>query len=798
MKKLTVILLFCLAGISLLAQTDYQRNILFDSDWKFFKGGKQGAEKPGFNDSDWRKLDLPHDWSIEDLPGTQSPFNADAVGQTGTGFTEGGIGWYRKTFIISEGDKDKIIQLQFDGVYMNAEVWLNGQLVGKHAYGYTTFLFDITDKILFGKENILAVKVQNVGENSRWYSGSGIYRHVWLNILNPVHFSQWGTFIATPEITADKARVIIKTNITNTIENAVSIEIKTILLNVQNQVVGATRVQKQINPKTSIEVEQDAEVLNPELWSIDSPALYKAVVELYLGEQMIDRNSSKFGIRTISFDAAKGFQLNGKTIKLKGGCVHHDNGPLGAKAYDRAEYRKVELHKASGYNALRSAHNPPSTALLEACDSLGILFIDEAFDMWKTGKNAFDYHLYFDENWKKDIESMVLRDRNHPSIILWSIGNEIPDMDNPKTVEVASMLANHVRELDATRPVTAAVNGVSDAKDAFMASLNVVGYNYAPEKYVSDHQRKPERVMVATESSPMLAFKYWMGVTDNPWVVGDFVWTSFDYIGEASIGWLGYWPHGGFYPWNLAYCGDIDICGWKRPQSYYRDALWQNQNALSIFVKSPTPSFELNPIKEEWSQWDWHDVLADWNWNGYENKPLEVSIYSSCEQVELFLNDKSLGKKPVSRTTEFMAKWEVPYQPGSLKAVGYRNNKQVTLSELKTAGEPENIKLSAEKTVLKADGQDLSYITVELTDSDEIRNPKSENLVQFELDGPGEIIAVGNAKPNSLESYTLPKRKAWQGRCMVIVKTKKQAGAITLKAKSENLKTASIQLEVKK
>jgi beta-galactosidase len=796
MKKLTVILLFCLAGISLTAQTNFQRNILFDSDWKFFKGGIQGAEKPGFNDSDWRKLDLPHDWSIEDLPGTQSPFNANAVGQTGAGFTEGGIGWYRKSFIIPEGDKEKTIQLQFDGVYMNAEIWLNGQMVGKHAYGYTTFLFDISDKILVGKENILAVKVQNLGENSRWYSGSGIYRHVWLNILNPVHFSQWGNFISTPEITADKSRVNIKTNITNTFEKAVSVEIKTILLNAQNHVVGTTRVLKQINSKSSIEVEQDAKVLKPELWSTDSPALYKAVVELYLGEQMIDRNISKFGIRTIRFDATNGFQLNGKTIKLKGGCVHHDNGPLGAKAYDRAEFRKVELHKASGYNALRSAHNPPSTALLEACDSLGMLFIDEAFDMWQVGKNAFDYHLYFEANWKKDIESIVLRDRNHPSIILWSIGNEIPDMDNPETVEVAKMLSDYVRKLDASRPVTAAVNGMSDKKDAFIATLDVTGYNYAPERYVSDHQRKPDRVMVATESSPMLAFKYWMGVNDNPWVVGDFVWTSFDYIGEASIGWLGYWPKGSFFPWNLAFCGDIDICGWKRPQSYYRDALWQNPKALSIFVKSPTPSFELNPNKEEWSQWDWHDVLADWNWSGFENKPLEVNIYSSCEQVELFLNNKSLGKKPISRATEFMAKWEVPYQAGELKAIGYRGKKQINTAILQTTGEPTQIKLSVDRSKIKADSQDLCYITVELLDQNGVRNPKAENLMKFEIDGPGGIVGVANANPVSLESYQLPQRKAWQGRCLVIVKSDDQKGKIVLKASSAGLTSSTIVLQV--
>jgi len=798
MKQSTIFLLLFLTVFSLTAQTNFQRNIPFDNDWRFFRGGNQAAERQNFDDSKWRKIDLPHDWSIENIPGTSSPFTHVAIGQTGTGFTAGGTGWYRKAFTIEEKDKGNRIQVQFDGVYMNSELWVNGQSIGKHPYGYTGFQFDITEKIKFGQTNYIAIKVQNEGENSRWYSGSGIYRHVWLNILHPVHIAQWGTYITTPEINTANAKGNIKTTIVNETKMNTELLVKTTIRNSKNITVAFVETKKNIEAGNSFQLEQNVDIKTPELWSVDAPVLYTVFTELYHDNKLIDNYSSKFGIRTIGFDAKNGFQLNGKSMKLKGGCVHHDNGPLGSKAYDHAEFRKIALLKASGYNAVRSAHNPPSPAFLNACDSLGLLVIDEAFDMWTTGKNAYDYHLYFDKNWQKDIESMVIRDRNHPSIILWSIGNEIPDMDSTATVSVADMLAKHVRSLDATRPVIAAVNGMSENKDAFISTLNIAGYNYAPEKYVTDHQRKPDRVMVATESSPLLAFNYWMGVVDNPWVIGDFVWTSFDYIGEASIGWLGYWPNGGFYPWTLAFCGDIDICGWKRPQSFYRDALWGNGSAVSMFVKAPKISFDINPNKETWSQWDWHDVLADWNWKGYENKPLEVQVYSQCDQVELFLNGKSIGKKDCNRSTEFIAKWNVPYQAGMLKAVGYKNKKQIGVCELKTTGEPVRLKLTADRTELKNNNQDLSYITVELTDDNGLRNPKADNLVTFEIEGPGEIIAVGNANPISIESYTLPKRKAWQGRCLVIVKTKKETGSITLIAKSKNLKSASIQLEAVK
>jgi beta-galactosidase len=549
--------------------------------------------------------------------------------------------------------------------------------------------------------------------------------------------------------------------------------------------------------------DQNAKIKDPELWSCDAPALYKEVTEIYSNSKLLSRDTNSFGIRDISFDVDNGFRLNGKTLKLKGGCFHNDNGPLGSKQYDRAEERKVELLKASGFNAIRCSHNPPSPAFLKACDRLGMLVIDEAFDCWNYGKNPYDYHLYFKDWWKKDIESMVLRDRNHPSIIMWSIGNEIPERGNAEGVATAKMLAHYIKSLDSTRAITSAVNGMNEDKDPFFAQLDVAGYNYAAggggvkeNVYAEDHKRVPGRIMVGTESYPLEAFDSWMAVVDHPYVIGDFVWTAYDYIGEASIGWLGYFQKQYFFPWNLAYCGDIDICGWKRPQSYYRDALWK-EGQLSLFVKPPVPSFKLNPEKETWAKWNWHDEVSNWNWKGYENKPLKVTVYSSCPQVELFLNGKSLGKKPTNRSAKFMASWMVPYHEGTLKAIGYDDqNKIINSSQIVTASKPAAIKLSADRTNIKANNEDLSYVTVELDDAKGNRNPVAGNLVKFEISGPGTIAGVGNANPVSLESYQLPQRKAWHGRCLVILKSGKTAGQIRLKAVSGDLKSASMVINV--
>lgn len=727
---------------------------LFDDDWLFYRGNAQGAENPAFNDKEWRKLDLPHDWSIEDLPGTNSPFSQGAISQVSGGFTTGGTGWYRKHFTISK--KTAKIILQFDGIYMNATIWLNGKKLGKHPYGYTTFSFDITDKITEGKENVLAVEVRNEGENSRWYAGSGIYRHVWLKS------NQHNIFITTPAVNKNSATVVIKTN------------------------QGA--ITKIYNPKGKLLTTQSSApsanqqflISKPSLWSVDTPNLYKAIT-------IIDQDtiSTTFGIRTFTVDAVNGARLNGRPIKLKGGCVHHDNGPLGAKAYDRAEERKVALLKASGYNAIRCAHNPPSPAFLDACDRLGMLVVDEAFDTWKDPKNPEDYHVYFKDWWQRDIESMVNRDRNHPSIIMWSIGNEIPHREKPEVAALAHTLREYLLQLDSTRLITCGVNGIAPDKDTFLSALDVSGYNYALDKYEPDHARVPDRVIMATESFPLDAGAYWEGVIKHLWVIGDFVWTAFDYIGEASIGWLGYMQHQGFYPWNLAYCGDIDICGWKRPQSYYRDALWM-PDQLSLFVHPPQPTYALNPDKVDWSRWEWQDVTDSWNWPGNEGKPLEVVAYSSYEQVELFLNGRSLGKKAVK---DHSASWQVPYTKGTLTAVA--GKKKASLS---TTGPALRLQLQSDTLQLSPNNQDLAYITVNVLDSAGHRHPYDTSLINFKVEGPATIVGVGNADPRSLESNQASQRKAFHGRALVIIKAGKTPGAIRLIASNPNLQAAEITL----
>jgi beta-galactosidase len=804
MKKLLLFFTSCMLipGV-LIAQNIENGTNRFDSDWRFHLGGALSAESLKFDDTQWRVVDLPHDWSIENLPGTKSPFDRDAIGQASVGFTRGGTGWYRKTFTLPQGQSTKRIVIQFDGVYMNPEIWINGVSLGSHPYGYTSFWFDITAHLKFGQPNVLAVKVRNEGENSRWYTGSGIYRHVWLKVLDPVHVAQWGTSITTPEVNVGLAKVNIKIKVNNQSGSSSQVRVITRILNTKGEETGKTESLQLIDNAGLSEFIQNITISKPDLWSTESPLIYKAINEVYVADQLVDRTETKFGIRTIQFDVEKGFQLNGKTLKLKGGCFHHDNGPLGSKSYDRAEERRVELLKASGFNAIRCSHNPPPPAFLDACDRLGMLVIDETFDMWMEGKNVSDYHLWFEKWWQSDIESMIQRDINHPSIILWSIGNEIPGMDSPEVVKTAQFLAAFVRKSDPSRLITAAVNGLNSGKDPFFASLDIAGYNYGSggdhnknNIFDIDHLRVPSRIMVQTESYPLEAFKSWMDVTDHPWMVGDFVWTAFDYIGEASIGWRGYWQEQNFYPWNLAFCGDIDICGWKRPQSYYRDALWMT-NQLSLFVKPPKPSFEENPDRQSWSKWHWLDAVADWNWSGYENIPLEVSVYSSCEEVELVLNNKSLGKKKTDRSTEFKAIWNIPYQTGELKTIGYKDKKQVNTAILRTADQPSQIKLTADRIEITADGQDLSYINAELIDANGVRNPKAENLLEFSVEGPAKIVGVGNANPISTESCEALERKAWKGRCLVIIKSEKEKGKIIIKASSGNIGTATIVINSK-
>ena len=781
---------------------------LFDFEWRFAKGDPGGAEAPGFDDRQWRLLDLPHDWSIEDLPVPTSgapssrvvsgPFDSEAPGGINSGFTVGGTGWYRKHFTVPEVWQGKVVMVQFDGVYMNADVWINGRQLGNHPYGYTSFGFELSPYLRFGgQENVLAVRVKNEGLNSRWYSGSGIYRHVWLNASDPIHLAQWGVSVSTPVATRTTASVRIQTTVENTTGQRADVTLVTTLLDPESRVVATRTLDSRLSERTPSTLEQTLKVPNPRLWSPESPALYRVVCELRRAGGAGDRSETVFGIRSIRFDPEQGFFLNDRNLKLKGGCVHANNGPLGAAAFDRAEERRVELLKAAGFNALRCAHNPPSPAFLEACDRLGMFVIDEAFDAWTLPHAPLkeDYCLYFKDWWQRDLESMIRRDRNHPSVILWSIGNQITDSAQDSGAQTARQLAACVRSLDPTRPVMSNVIQRSrDWRDSdpFFAALDVAGYSYARAHYDEDHQRLPNRIIFSSEINPGSSFENWMAVLDRDFVCGNFEWTAFEYMGEVGLGWWSYGHSAAeLFPWTVNYSSDLDLCGFKRPRSYYRDALWKEGNSLAAFVRCPVPSFP-GPGK---SRWGWDDVKASWTWPEWEGKPLQVDVYSNCERVQLRLNGQDLGTRPTSRATEFKAAWQVPYEAGTLTAVGYTGDRETARWELRTAGAPARLRLTADRTTVKADGQDLCYVTVEVVDANGLRHPDAERLVQFSTTGEGTLLAVGDSKPTRLESFRQPRRTTYEGRCLAILRASRVPGTITLTAFSEGLGRAAIEIK---
>ena len=791
---------------------EIKRDSLFDSDWKFFCGKMDGAEKPNFDDKTWRNIDLPHDWSIEDLPNQGSfkmsdgktkivsgPFDSEAIGAYNSGYTVGGTGWYRKHFELSESDSNKVVVINFDGIYMNADFWINGHHLGNHPYGYTAIWFDISKYLNYGdNENVFAVEVKNEGINSRWYSGSGIYRHVSLSITNKIHVAHWGMFVTTTEADSLNAKLNIKAKVNN--YNAGNAEVSLLynILDPIGRTVATKKISTVINKYVPSVISLPFDVPKPNLWSPSNPSIYKVICQIEKDGQIIDNIVTSFGIRTIKYDSDKGFILNDKKLKLKGGSLHANNGPLGAVALDRAEERKVELMKAAGFNAIRCGHNPPSAFFLDACDRLGMLVIDEAFDVWVKGKRPDDYHLYFKDWWKRDIANMVLRDRNHPSIFTYSMLNECRENVDSIGIALAYQMAEYIRSLDPSRAISANVaiqkgdwENPNDWRqcDPFMAALDICGYSYEAIQFENDHKVLPDRIMFSTEIGPRYSFSNWMQVEDFEWLLGNFEWTAMDFMGEVQFGW------GGFdvdptklYPWTVSYCGDMDICGFRRPRSYYRDILFNNDNMLSMFIYAPVPSFDGQNV----SHWGWDDVKPSWTWPGYEGKDFKVVAYSACDSVQLFLNNKLIGTKVTSRATEFKATWKVPYQKGTLKTVGYNRGVIAAERQLITASKPTKIRLSSDRTTIKADGQDLSYITVEITDNNGILNPQFNNLINFKIEGEGTIAAVGNGNPTSVESFQQPYRKAYEGKCLVIIRSKKKAGQIILNASGKGLKSDKI------
>ncbi len=772
--------------------------ILFDKDWKFQKGDFLEAKEEHYNDNNWRTVQLPHDWSIEDLPNQSDsvvgPFSFKSIGTTATGYTVGGTAWYRKHFITSNSNKQ--VTIYFDGVYMNSDVWINGHHLGNHPYGYTSFYYNITRYLnKDGKENSIAVRVRNEGRNSRWYSGSGIYRHVWLLTTNTTHFEPWSIYITTPKVNANQASVHITTSSFKE-ANTLPVTFTVNIADAMGRIV-ATSNNKNQNDSSVI-----LQISNPHLWSPDSPYLYTATTELYNGNKLADKTTTRFGVRSISVNAATGFLLNGKKILLHGGCEHHDNGPLGSAAIDRAEERKIELLKKAGYNAIRTSHNPPSQSFLDACDKLGMLVIDEAFDQWQRPKNPQDYNLYFDSCWQKDIDAMVLRDRNHPSVIFWSIGNEINERADSSGLRIAGLLHNEVKRLDSTRFVTEAICSfwdhpgyTWDTTAAAFALLDVGGYNYQWKEYEKDHQKFPGRIMMGTESFPIEAYENWQQVEKHPYVIGDFVWTAIDYLGETGIGHTSLDKDTVFaktWSWFNAWCGDIDLIGGKKPQSYYRDVVWK-RSKLEMLVHAPVPDGH----KEAISYWGWPEEYPSYTFTGSEGKSLQVHVYTQHPLVRLVQNGKTIGEQSVSSSSKMTATFTITYQPGTLQVFGIENDKVIDSITLQTAGKPTQIRLTADRKQIDANPNELSYITAEIVDAKGNVVPDVVMPIHFSIEGNATVKATANAAPDDMRSFQQPVHKTYRGKCLAIVEPGEKKGIIKVKAKAEGVTDGEVVIEEK-
>lgn len=762
---------------------------LLDDGWKFMYIPDSISEVAPFS----KNVDLPHDWSIE------LPFSSKAPSGNDGGFVHTGKGKYEKEIKLTAADlKDSKFSLLFEGVYERWTLKVNGKEVGFRPYGYSSVIYDITPFLHAGVNTIQVDVVNSHQKNSRWYTGSGIYRHVRMIKTGEIAVAPWSLYITTPEVSNSEATVKVSFDIDGDLEGK-KINAEVAVLDPLGKIVA----NSEIPVKESI-AEGSLKVKDPMLWSVESPSLYKVQLSLKENGKTIDEISENFGIRTISYSSEEGFKLNGNPILLNGACAHHDNGMLGAASFDAAEARKVRLLKEAGFNAVRTSHNLPSPAFLDECDRQGLLVIDEAFDGWRDQKNANDYHLWIDEWGVKDVGDMVRRDRNHPSIIAWSIGNEVIERKHIGVITTARNFANECRRLDPTRPVTEALCAWDrdwEIYDPHAEALDIVGYNYMIHKSESDHARCPERVMWQTESYPRDAAANWHKVKENPYIIGDFVWTGIDYLGESGLGryfykgetegeqWMAFQ-----WPWRGAYCGDVDITGWRKPISHYRDMLYNDDAKLYMAVREPNGYY--GEVKTTmWSVWP---TWESWNWKGHEGKPIEVEVMSRYPKVRLYLNDTLIGEKEAGEQKDFIAVFETPYDPGTLKAVALdENGNEMETITLATAGDPVAIRLTPDKTVMTADNQDLVYVVAEVVDSEGRVVPDAEIPVEFTVAGNGILKAAGNALLKDPDPYYDSSATTWKGRAMAIVKSSGRRGNVTIKATSQGLKPASLKLTSK-
>jgi beta-galactosidase len=799
-------LVFSMSFIFISAECQEKDRELFDTDWKFKLDSVHQYARPVLDDRSWRKLTLPHDWSIE------GKFDRNNPAGTWGGALPGGIGWYRKSFLLPTGDKGKRIFIDFDGVYRNSEVWINGHSLGVRPNGYISFRYDLTDYLLYGnQQNVLVVKVDNSRQpNSRWYSGSGIYRNVWLVKRGKVFIDHWGTYLNTLVLPDKGALIDIRLKIRNELTTGKKLRLRTILYDAGGISAGSVTSEWEANAAGLTEIRQTIRIASPHLWSTEDPYLYKAVSEILDGDLIEDRYSTPAGIRTFDFDSQEGFSLNGHSMKINGVCDHHDLGCLGAAVSRRALERQLEILKAMGCNAIRTSHNPPAPELLDLCDSMGFIVMDEAFDMWKKPKSPYDYHLYWDQWHARDLQDQVLRDRNHPSVMIWSIGNEIPEQwagpsgaDSSGRV-IARELAGIIRVLDTTRPVTSACDHPG-GNNSIIASgaLDLVGYNYHQQMYPQFLQTYPGKKFLGTETvsalqtrghydMPSDSIRRWperwdkpfdkgnpdltCSAYDNvsaPWgstheetwklikkynfLSGQFIWTGFDYMGEPTP-----------YPWpaRSSYFGIIDIAGFPKDIYYMYQSEWTNKPVLHIF--------------------------PHWNWKKGDSVDI-WAYYSQAEEVELFVNGISAGIRRKSGD-DLHVFWRVAFSPGSLRAVSRAGGRPVLTTEIKTAGKAARIHLSVDRNHLQADGRDLGFVKATITDAADVPVPDAEISLKFTVEGAGRLVATDNGSETSLESFQSDTKKTFNGLCLAVVRSALRPGPIIFRVSGEGLQGAGINL----
>ncbi|MEN9444775.1 MAG: hypothetical protein RIS47_1665 [Bacteroidota bacterium] len=790
----TLMLFFALAA----CKTPDVRRLSFNDNWHFMLDADSSDYSAVCKDSTWRVLDLPHDWSIE---GEFSEANPATVGG---GALPGGVGWYRKDFVLSTDDATKHIFIDFDGVYCNSEVWINGHSLGKRPNGYISFRYELTPYLKpTGETNTIAVKVSNSPQpNSRWYSGSGIYRNVWLLKLNPVHIAQWGTYITTPTITEKQAEIHIETAVDNQDTQNVNLSVVTTILDANGKEVAKNETTLSINKQQSAKAQTSIKLHKPNLWSIESPYLYTAVTELKSGKEITDRYETKFGVRSFQFDTHKGFSLNGKSLKINGVCNHHDLGCLGTAVNYRALERQLEILKAMGCNGIRTSHNPPAPELLQLCDKMGFIVMDEAFDMWKKGKNPYDYSINWDKWHQTDLRDLILRDRNHPSVFIWSIGNEIPEQGDSTGITIGKELSDLIRVLDPTRPITSAMNEPRPYNMIYRSNgLDLVGYNYKHERFDSFPEHFPGKKFIATETVSALqtrghydqqsdSIRIWpirwdlpftTGNTDNtcsaydnchapwgsthedtwkqikkyPFLSGQFIWTGFDYLGEPT-------PY--LWPSRSSYFGIIDLAGFPKDVYYMYQSEWTDQKVLHL--------------------------LPHWNWA--PGQTIDVWAYTNATEVELFLNGKSLGKRS-KQGDDIHLMWRVNYQAGELKAIGTWG-KETQTTRVRTAGPATTFRATPDRAIIRADKSDLSFVSIQMLDKDGNPAPMANNQMAFNIEGKGSIAGVDNGSPTSHESFKGNTIRAFNGKCLVVVRSNGQKGEVKLTISSPGIQAQNITI----